>query len=94
MGLQQSLGVPDWAKLMWGPFTPSLWAGTRTNRPAGNNNTAAASAAPTSESAAPPIDNPRDMRQAVDELRQQLCQLQQQLAAQSNHKKKRHRTSR
>lgn len=88
MGLQSSLGVPDWAKLMWGPFTPSLWSGPRSNR-TGN----AAAPAPSPEPPPQP-ENARDMRHAVDELRQQLDELQRQLAAQSNHKKKRPHPSR
>jgi polyhydroxyalkanoate synthesis repressor PhaR len=71
MGLQlPTPTVADWAKMMWGPFNPSLWSGQR-------NSTSAAR--PEGPAASPPPE--QDLRQEVEELRQRLSQLQQQVGS-------------
>ena len=57
--------VADWAKMMWGPFNPSLW-GNGARPPAAG------------ETSAPKNDNnghDQDLRDVVNELRQQLAEL-------------------
>lgn len=75
MGLQSPTPtVADWAQMMWGPFNPSLWGGQRANAAeAGAANSPANGGGP-----AGPADP--DLRRLVVDLRQQILQLQEQLA--------------
>lgn len=77
MGLESSVvpGLPDWAKLMWGPFANPLWPGQRTQHSAGPAPT------PPPQPAAEPAaeQTPQNLRSEVEELRQQLAALQEQL---------------
>jgi polyhydroxyalkanoate synthesis repressor PhaR len=96
--------VADWAKLMWGPFNPALWSQQQRphmqQQPTPLEPPTPASPAPAPQpqeaapqSAAPPPAsngaNDQQLRQQVDDLRQQIEYLQSQLASQlSNGKKK------
>lgn len=84
MGLQTPTPtVADWAKIMWGSFNPAMWTGQR-----GQGGESAAPSAPAG--AAPPAGTPGggdpELRGLVDDLRQQISELQQQLG---QNKKKR-----
>ena len=76
--VRQMMGLPlptptvaDWAKVMWGPFNPTLWTSPKGVPEASPAN--GASAAPASPSDA-------DLRRLVGELRQEIANLQDQLA--------------
>jgi polyhydroxyalkanoate synthesis regulator protein len=74
MGLQSpNPAVSDWAKMMWGPFNPSLWPG---QAPRASANEVAGSPAPRPT---PPAPDDQELRPVVDELRQQIAELKEQL---------------
>lgn len=79
MGLQSPAPtVADWAKMMWGPFNPSLWAGER-------GQAGAVPPVPPPGSMPPPPPPPpagernHEPSQVIDELRQQIADLQEEL---------------
>jgi len=81
--LRNAMGVPvpaptvaDWAKLMWGPFNPALWG---TQRPQSAEAPSAEQPQPAVPPSAPPPADDQDVRHLVDELKQQVRDLQEQL---------------
>lgn len=91
--LRSAMGMPsptptmaDWTKLMFGPFNPSLWSNPA--RPATGNAEASAPPPPPPPQTPPPPPVPEnaaptnhqpDVREVVNELRQELAQLQEEL---------------
>jgi len=81
MGLQTPAPtVADWAKMLWGPFNPNLWAGQQQR---GNSEPAGAAVPPQPvppPNHTPPPGEDQALRPLVDQLQRQIAELQEQLS--------------
>jgi polyhydroxyalkanoate synthesis repressor PhaR len=92
MGLQSPmLGMPDWTKLMWGPFSPSLWpggqrgggaasSGAGVRGPEAASGAAEGAVAETHGRESGNSSNSNSSRNGAGEMREQVEELRQQLA--------------
>lgn len=93
-----SSNVANWARMMWGPFSPAFWSGARSGAASSEAGPGVAEPSSAAPSAAPASSTPsessseHELHQQLEVLRRQVADLQLRLASQRKKSKSNRRS--